>query len=51
MESEIKAEIKRIKQLRQFKETPDAQVEKIAQKNLILRELTSSGRIIQTYPL
>jgi hypothetical protein len=46
MESEIKAEIKRIKQLRQFKETPDAQVEKIAQKNLILRELTSSGNFV-----
>jgi hypothetical protein len=46
MEADLKAEIRRLKCLKQFSSLEDAQLEKLANKNLILRELTSSGNFI-----
>ena len=46
MEDSLKNEIKRISRLRQFQNTPSEQIEKIAQKNVTLRNLLASGNFI-----
>ena len=46
MNSDIKSEISRLKHLKQFSSLEDAQLEKLASKNIVLRELVSSGNFI-----
>jgi hypothetical protein len=44
--SDIKSEIRRLRCLKQYKSLEDAQLEKLASKNIVLRELVSSGNFI-----
>jgi hypothetical protein len=46
MDSNIKAEIKRISNLKQYANASDEQLEKIAQKNLVLADLVNNGNFI-----
>lgn len=46
MTSEVKNEILKLRKLKQYQDTPDSILEKQAQKNIILRELASSGNFI-----
>jgi len=46
MTPDIIAEIKKLKRLVQYKDSPEASLEKTAQKNVILRDLITSGNFI-----
>ena len=46
MDSNVQAEIKKLKKLTQYKNAEDAVIEKLAQKHVVLRELVESGNFI-----
>jgi len=46
MNDAVKAEIKKLSKLQQYKNAEEATLEKIAEKNVILRELTESGNFV-----
>lgn len=46
MDSNIKAEIKRLSNLKQYANASDEQLEKIAQKNIVLADLVNNGNFI-----
>lgn len=46
MNDAVQAEIKKLSKLQQYKKVEDASLEKIAQKNIVLRELVESGNFI-----
>jgi hypothetical protein len=46
MNDNVKAEIKKLSKLNQYKNADEAIVEKIAQKNIVLRDLVDSGNFI-----